>query len=44
MATNVFSIYFQMQAIGMAMQKKGNSNNGLRNEGACFNIASKNLS
>ena len=41
MATNVFSIYFQMQAIGMAMQNKGNSNSRLRNEGACLNIASK---
>ena len=41
MATNVFSIYFQMQAIGMAMQNNGNSNSRLRNKGACLNIASK---
>ena len=30
-----------MQAIGMAMQNKENSNNRLQNEGACLNIASK---
>ena len=29
MATNIFSIYFQVRAIGMAMQNKGNSNNRL---------------
>ena len=44
MATTIFWIYFQMQAIGMAMQNKGNSNSRLQNEGACLNIASKNLS
>ena len=40
MATNIFWIYFQMQAIGMAMQNKGNSNGGLQNEEACLNIKS----
>ena len=40
MATNIFSIYFQVRAIGMAMQNKGNSNNRLWNKEACLNICS----